>query len=134
MKKSIIYNFIKQKLATDKKWQIKALLAIYQRQTIEERNSNSTIIHNDVGFSGCDAEILSSFAKQWLSKWFLSPKQAAILAHKMPKYWKQIYDISDKEKLMKIINTDATITITPSVTIPAIIQKQQISIWDEGEE
>ena len=54
---------------------------------------------NNVGFTDIDGEILSSFAKQLLSRGYLSPKQMAIVYKKMPKYWSQIVRVSNTEKL-----------------------------------
>lgn len=141
--KTQIYDFIKEKLSTDSKWQLKALLEIYKRQTQGERDSNSTFLHNDVGFSGCDAEILSSFAKQYISRRFLSQKQMEILARKMKKYWKQIYDISDKPKLIRIMfnmTTESTALLPKPVTLQKHLEadsEKQLSLafegYDEGE-
>jgi len=57
---------IATKLATNDKWLTRGLLALYARQTTEERMCESTHSHNSVGFSAFDAPILTSFAKQVL--------------------------------------------------------------------
>lgn len=92
-------TFVKEKLATNKVWATTALLKIFDFQTKEEQKAEYTKDANGVGFSGVDGEILSSFAKQYASRGFLSPKQMDILYKKMPKYWNQIIKISDEEKL-----------------------------------
>lgn len=81
---------IREALATDKDFQVKALLVLFGEQTASEQATKSTHDHNSRGFTAFDAEILSSFAEQWMSRSFLSPKQFAILAKKLPKYEKQI--------------------------------------------
>lgn len=98
-------NFLKAKLGSNSKWAQNALLKIYEFQTSDEKEMECTHDHNDVGFTGVDGEILSSFAKQLQSKGFLSPKQMSILFKKMPKYWKQILSISDEEKLLALIQS-----------------------------
>lgn len=92
-------TFVKKRLGTNKAWAIKALLKIYEFQTDTEKEYGETHRYNNVGFTGIDAEILTSFAKQYLRRKFLSPKQMKILYKKMPKYWAQIIKISDKRKL-----------------------------------
>lgn len=93
--------FIKAKLANDPYWATRALIRLYNLQTAAERTAEAAIIHNNKGFGGTDAEILSSFAKQFISKNWLSAKQMVLLHKKMPKYWRQIFDMSDKSKLEK---------------------------------
>ena len=94
-----IKTFVKQKLTVNEKWATTALLRIFDCQTKEEQQIEATNVYNGIGFTGCDAKILSSFAKQLLYKGYLSPKQKALVMKKMPKYWNQIISISDIEKL-----------------------------------
>jgi hypothetical protein len=98
-----VKSFIKGKLAKDPKWIQNALLKIFEKQTDDEKLIEATTDHNGVGFTGVDAEILSSFAKQLKTKGYLSNKQMQLLSKKMPKYWNQIYKISDKQKLITIM-------------------------------
>lgn len=95
--------FIKGKLSTSPAWALKGLLSIYDYQTETEQNYGATIEDNGVGFTGVDAEILSSFAQQYVKRNSLSPKQMQLLFKKMPKYWRQIMMISDPEKLEQLI-------------------------------
>lgn len=73
---------------------IKALLWIYKFQTEDEKRSDSTHVLNGVGFTGTDAEILSSFSKQLINKGWLSPKQMTIVRKKIKKYENQMAKIS----------------------------------------
>lgn len=73
---------------------LKAMLWIYKYQTEDEKRSNSTHVLNGVGFTGTDAEILSSFSKQLIEKFWLSDKQLAIVRKKMKKYENQMAKIS----------------------------------------
>lgn len=72
----------------------RALVVIFERQTDSEKACDSTEDKNDIGFSGVDAEICSSFAKQFMSRGYLSPKQMVIARKKMKKYWKQLAEIA----------------------------------------
>lgn len=74
-----------------------ALLAIYEQQTVAERHIGSTIEHNGRGFSGRDAEILTSFANWWKAKGWFSPKQIAVLRKKMPRYAGQLLRLADEK-------------------------------------
>lgn len=90
--------YLKSLLSQDKGAR-RGLLLIFENQTEDEQNSECTMSHNNIGFTGVDGEILSSFAKQFIQRGSLSPKQMNLLKKKMPKYWRQILPISDQEKL-----------------------------------
>ena len=79
--------FVKNKLQSNDSWAKRALLVIYDRQTPTEQTLEQTTDHNEIGFTGVDAEILTSFAKQLQTKNWL--------------YWHQIIEVSDKAKLMQ---------------------------------
>lgn len=84
-------QLLKDKLSSDANWAMKGCQRIFEYQTRDEQNTDSTRELNGVGFSGCDAEILSSFAKQINAGRFVgSQKQMKILFAKMPKYSKQL--------------------------------------------
>lgn len=85
---------IRQMLGTNEHWAIKGLLRIFENQTADEQNNEQTRYDNGIGFTGADAEILSSFAKQVLKGRTLSVKQKKILHKKMPKYAKQLEGVS----------------------------------------
>lgn len=96
-------DFVRKQLATNKTWALKALMKIFDFQTQDEQEYEHTREFNKVGFTGVDGEILTSFAKQYLTHGFLTPKQMALVYKKMPKYWMQIIKISNREKLEKMI-------------------------------
>jgi hypothetical protein len=90
--KSLIKRYFKTRLSTSPRWAINGMLIIYGKQTLSEQATDQTHENNSVGFSGVDAEIMSSFSKQVQSGRTLSPKQMAIVFKKMPKYWEQLWD------------------------------------------
>lgn len=77
-------------LATSKQAVARALVVVYNNQTDRERADQQTHDSNGVGFSGVDAEILSSFAQFYLEHKFLTPRQVAIARNKVKKYWRQL--------------------------------------------
>ena len=99
MGKVNIEVFIKYKLSTCKAWAQKALVVIYNNQTVDEKNEERTKYSNGKGFSGCDSEILSKLAKWYIAKGFLTGRQLGIVQKRIPKYWKQVLEVSDMEKL-----------------------------------
>lgn len=101
--KKKITEFVKHKLATDKKWAIRAMLKIYEFQTAHEQNTGSACYLNGVGFSGADAEILTSFVKFYKVKRYLTDKQMKIVFKKISRYHRQIISISDSKKLNGLI-------------------------------
>lgn len=98
-----IKDFVKKQLGNDKSWALKGLIKIFEFQTKSEQEYESTHVYNKIGFTGTDGKILTSFAKQYINRNFLTPKQMTILYKKMPKYWMQIVKISNREKLEKMI-------------------------------
>lgn len=99
-------SMIKSNIEQSDKWLIRAVLAIFECQTNDEKNSESTKHNNSVGFNGVDANIMSSFAKQMLV-WNrhvkagtnrydkpLSDKQLQIARRTMMKYAGQLARIS----------------------------------------
>jgi len=102
--KTITKDFIKNQLATNPTWAVKALVKIYERQTIDEQNSQMTKENNGIGFNGLDANILSSFAEQVNKGRNLSVKQMTIVYKKMPRYWKQVASLIPADKLAEIEN------------------------------
>ena len=89
--------YIQNLIATSEKAAIRALLAIYSRQTDAEKAAQVTKEQNNIGFSGADSEILSSFAEWFKAKGFLSPKQLAITKKKLARYWRQLLEISEEK-------------------------------------
>ena len=98
-----IKAFIKDKLATNRAWALKALTTVHSYQTESEQLNNTTFNQNGEGFTGADAFILTQFTDQYNNKGYLSPKQMAIVYRKMPKYWKQILNSSNREHLYALI-------------------------------
>lgn len=102
-KKDIVL-FVKNQLATNKVWATKALVRIYQEnQTADEQAAKATSHDNGIGFSGCDAEFLSSLAEQYLRRGNLSDKQMNFVHRKMPKYARQVIAMSDSVKLTAMV-------------------------------
>jgi hypothetical protein len=96
--------FVKTQLGSNKKWALQALTRIFkENQTADEQVSEITRHDNGIGFSGADGDILSSFAKQWIKWNRLSDKQMKIVFKKMPKYWKQVIQMSDSSKLEEMV-------------------------------
>lgn len=109
-------EFMKIKLHDDDRWILKGLLTIYKYQTEEEKAQAMTKEHNGVGFSGNDAEFLTSLAVRLIARGvpsllaqsvaikvssFLSPKQEAILRNKMPRYANQLLTVAVPAKPVK---------------------------------
>ena len=96
--------FVKSQLATNKVWATKALVRIYQEnQTVDEQVAKTPSHDNGIGFSGCDAEFLSSLAEQYLRRGNLSDKQMSFVFKKMPKYARQVVAMSDATKLTALV-------------------------------
>lgn len=91
--------FIQHKIDTDPRWTKAAIKKIFEKQTEDEKRTEHTSNHNNVGFNGTDAPLMSSFAKQLLRGRDLSEKQMSWARRKMKKYWRQLMNYSDRAKL-----------------------------------
>jgi hypothetical protein len=67
-----------------------ALLAIFERQTQEEKLGAYTHVANNVGFSKWDAEFCTSLVMRLKSGKHLTPNQLPHARRKMKRYWRQL--------------------------------------------
>lgn len=81
---------IKAAITTERDCAIKAMLRIYEYQTEDEKACGTVDNLNGVGFAGTDAELLTSFCKQFERRKSLTDKQVAILFKKIGKYAGQL--------------------------------------------
>ena len=97
-------SYVKQMLASNKVWALKALVRIYQEnQTADEQMAKTTSYDNGIGFSGVDAMFASSLAEQYLRRGDLSDKQMGFVFKIIPKYAKQVVKMSDTNKLTALV-------------------------------
>jgi hypothetical protein len=101
MNKAIV-TYVKNQLSTNPAWAQRAIVKLWERQTVDEQATQNTGHNNGVGFNGTDAFILSSFAEQINKGRTLSPKQLAIAFRKLPKYSKQIISEIPQDKLVEM--------------------------------
>ena len=88
--KKQIENAIREQITKKEGQAIKAMLRIYEYQTVDEQINGDVCALNGVGFAGTDAELLTSFCKRVLKGNALSEKQLAILFKKIGKYAGQL--------------------------------------------
>lgn len=81
----------------------RAILLIYDRQTEAEKSTMSTLADNGIGFSGCDAELLSSFASQLRDRGWLTTNQLPFARRKIRKYWKQLWQLAEERAAKKAV-------------------------------
>jgi hypothetical protein len=97
-------TFVRSMLGSNAAWALKALTRIYQEnQTPDERVVGVTRHDNGIGFTGTDAQFLSSLANQYLTRGSLSEKQMGHVFRLMPKYHSQVIAMSDADKLTKMV-------------------------------
>jgi len=102
--KKAIQIFLKEQLKTNEAWALRALERIHsENQTSQEQACQTVVEDNGIGFTGCDGNLLSSFADQYKRRKSLSPKQMDIVLKKMPKYWRQVLAFIGDEKIANII-------------------------------
>lgn len=86
---------IKEQLMTNDEWLVRGLVAIYNKQTMDEQRVEETKHHNDVGFTGADGHFMTSVAKFYQRNRYLSDKQRFLVRKKMSKYAGQLADIAN---------------------------------------
>lgn len=69
---------------------IRAMFRIYDKQTKDEKSIEATVEDNGVGFSGVHGNIMSSFAKFYQERKYLSKKQMETIHKIMPRYAGQL--------------------------------------------
>lgn len=74
---------------------LRGLVVIHSLQTLSEQECQTTTEKNGVGFSGVDAEFLSSLARQFINRGSLSEKQMVLLRKKMLRYAGQLAKVSN---------------------------------------
>lgn len=87
---------IQQLIAENDNAVVRALLVVYDNQTPAEQANAATVEHNGAGFSGADAEILTSFVKFYQRAGFLTPKQVALARARVAKYWRQLLAVAER--------------------------------------
>jgi hypothetical protein len=90
-------NVIRESLATKDEWVERGILAIYAKQTQDEKAVRETIVHNSVGFSSVHAHLGSYYAKWLLGGKHLSGKHLAKGRKLVLHYTKQLTKIANKE-------------------------------------
>lgn len=93
---------IVEMLENNPKAVVRAIVAIYNRQTQEEQNSGDTIHNNGIGFSGADAKIGSYMAKYAIQTGAtrFTGKFAPRALHIAKKYRKQLVQIANEKNLV----------------------------------
>jgi hypothetical protein len=91
-------------LRTNRKAVEKALIVLFKRQTEDEQVSETTQVHNQMGFTAYDAELLSSFAKQVIRNKYnrgmgcrLTERQFEIARKRVEKYAKQLCVVAEEK-------------------------------------
>lgn len=86
---------IRHHLEMDDRWLYRGLVAIYARQTADERNDGVTKHDNSVGFSGSDSSFLSNAARFYQQHSFLTLKHRQSVRKAMLKYAGQLAKIAN---------------------------------------
>ena len=88
---------IVEKLVASQHWLERGVLAIYERQTADEKQTESTVHHNEVGFSSFDASFLTYIAQYLQSGNHLSNGYVEKVRIRMMKYAGQLAKIANRE-------------------------------------
>lgn len=91
-------DLIRFKINTDQRWTERAILALYEKQTIHEQQVEHSINNNFKGFNSPDAKRMTYYAKWIKSGKPLNETHLNIARTKLGKYAKQLAIISYEKK------------------------------------
>lgn len=121
---TITESEIVAKLSSNNIWVERAIVALFKRQTEDEKNMGATVHLNSVGFNACDANVGSYMAKYVMSgrnlsgKWLEKARKMAI------KYRKQLQAIAN-EKLSRNAQERQEMPIPPRIMVREWIRQQE---------
>lgn len=88
---------IQEKLKTDRVWLVRGLMAIYQRQTEDEKCNRTTRHENGIGFNKVDSDFATGMAKWWKEHKFFTNGQYTAIGKIMNKYAGQLAKIANSK-------------------------------------
>lgn len=94
-------DYLKNLLKTNDKALLRAIVLIYDNQTLEEKTKGKSIDDNHVGFSKIDAKEMGDIARKIKAKKPLTRGEIVKSRNKMQKYWKQLMIISKEQTKAK---------------------------------
>jgi len=80
----------------------RAVLAIYARQTQEEKGEGGTICRNSMGFSGSDGEWMSHLARDIEGGYKIPFHSLWRIRKHMKRYWRQLVEVANENEARKI--------------------------------
>ena len=72
----------------------RSIVVIWEQQTYTEQEAGMAVIEDGVGFNKFDAPLMSKYARQLMSTGSLTTYQRKKARSVMPKYWRQLMNIS----------------------------------------
>lgn len=93
--------YLKDLVKTNDRALLKAIVLIYESQTPEEKETETSIEDNNIGFTKWDAKELGDIAKKIQHGEELTAGELAKSRNKMQKYWKQLMYISKQQQEAK---------------------------------
>lgn len=97
-------QYLQNLVTTNYKALLKSIVLIHDLQTDEEKQNKESQIKNSVGFSRYDAEVLSKIAIKLKRCELITKNEMYVARAKMPKYWRQLMNISKNQIEQKKID------------------------------
>lgn len=119
-------------LETNDKAVCRALVVLYNRQTVTEQSLQTTSEANGRGFTGFDGKIGCSMAQFYLRTGYLSPKQIAVWRKrdkrgnmKIARYWKQLLEEAEAKQAAKVVKAEVDANEEAEKEFPAPVFKRK---------
>lgn len=123
--------YLQKLVRTNDKALFRSVLAIYDRQTPSERTSGQSTEDNGVGFTKWDAEEMSEIAIKIKNGLRLSSNEIVRARITMPKYWRQLMDIS-KATVAKRIEEEYNILRSKEVEKFTDVNNAMVKCMEDG--
>lgn len=101
MMKETIKKYVELKLETDQVWLERAIVAIFERQTVHEQNIEHTIELNHRGYNHADSKRMSYYSKWIKSGKHLTGFHINIAQKRIKKYVNQLILIAQQNNKIK---------------------------------
>ena len=75
----------------------RALVALYNRQTEDEKETKETTAQNNLGFNAIDSAFMTSIAQAYIRFGRLSERQIFTVRKSIKKYCRQLVDIANSK-------------------------------------
>ncbi len=99
--KKALLLYIRYKLQTDHSWMEAGIIAMFDQQTLSEREHEMSMFRNGAGFDFIDDKKFSTMAKRLKQGLKVPDTTYKVVKERIHRYAIQLYSLSDRDKLLR---------------------------------